>query len=55
MAGDGRLGVEAALVGGELVHGDVEIVGGRIAGVGLNGRPGHGVAAPGFVDLQVNG
>ena len=50
-----RLGVEAALVDGELVAGDVEVAGGRVAAVGLNGRPGRGVAAPGFVDLQVNG
>ena len=50
-----RLGVECALVDGELVHGDVEVVDGRISAVGLNGHPGKGVAAPGFVDLQVNG
>jgi N-acetylglucosamine-6-phosphate deacetylase len=49
-----RLGVESALVDGRLVPGDVEIDGGAIAGVGLAGA-GHGVAAPGFVDLQVNG
>ena len=50
-----RLGVECALVDGELVQGDVEVVDGRISAVGLNGHPGKGVAAPGFVDLQVNG
>lgn len=50
-----RLGVECALVDGELVRGDVEIVDGRISAVGLNGHPGKGIAAPGFVDLQVNG
>jgi N-acetylglucosamine-6-phosphate deacetylase len=49
-----RLGVEAALVDGELVPGDVEVAGGTIAAVGLAGG-GTGVAAPGFVDLQVNG
>jgi N-acetylglucosamine-6-phosphate deacetylase len=49
-----RLGVESALVDGRLLPGDVEIDGGAIAGVGLAGA-GHGVAAPGFVDLQVNG
>jgi N-acetylglucosamine-6-phosphate deacetylase len=49
-----RLGVEAALVGGELVRGDVELVDGRVAAVGLAGA-GTGVAVPGFVDLQVNG
>ena len=49
-----RLGVEAALVEGILLPGDVEIADGRIVGVGLAGR-GNGVAVPGFVDLQVNG
>jgi len=49
------LGVEAALVRGELLLGDVELSDGRVSAVGLNGRPGHGIAAPGFVDLQVNG
>ena len=55
MAGSRRLGVAAALVSGELVPGDVEIADGRVAAVGLNGSRGHGIAAPGFVDLQVNG
>jgi N-acetylglucosamine-6-phosphate deacetylase len=50
-----RLGVAAAVVGGALVRGDVEVVDGRIAAVGLGGRRGRGIAAPGFVDLQVNG
>jgi N-acetylglucosamine-6-phosphate deacetylase len=50
-----RLGVEAALVDGTLVPGDVEILGGRVSGVGLTSPNGHGIAAPGFVDLQVNG
>jgi N-acetylglucosamine-6-phosphate deacetylase len=50
-----RLGVEYALVDGDLVRGDVEVADGRIAAVGLNGPPGSGIAAPGFVDLQVNG
>lgn len=49
-----RLGVEAALVDGRLVPGDVAIDGGRVAAVGLEGT-GRGIAAPGFVDLQVNG
>ena len=49
-----RLGVEAALVGGELVPGDVEVAGDRIEAVGL-APAGSGVAAPGFVDVQVNG
>ncbi len=55
MAHSGRLGVEAALVGGELVLGDVEVVDGRVAAVALNSSPGKGIAAPGFIDLQVNG
>jgi N-acetylglucosamine-6-phosphate deacetylase len=50
-----RLGVEAALVGGLLVTGDVEVVDGRVAGVGLGGSNGRGIAVPGFVDVQVNG
>jgi N-acetylglucosamine-6-phosphate deacetylase len=50
-----RLGVGAALVGGSLVLGDVEVADGRITGVGLSSPNGNGVAAPGFVDLQVNG
>src|SRR5215208_2142596 len=49
-----RLGVEAAMVDGTLVPGDVEVAGGTIAAVGLGGG-GRGIAAPGFVDLQVNG
>jgi N-acetylglucosamine-6-phosphate deacetylase len=49
-----RLGVAAAFVDGRLVRGDVSIADGRIEAVGLSGR-GQGVAAPGFVDLQVNG
>src|SRR5918994_7760487 len=51
-----RLGVAAALVGGSLVAGEVEGAGGDIAAVGLgDGSRGSGLAAPGFVDLQVNG
>jgi N-acetylglucosamine-6-phosphate deacetylase len=52
-----RLGVAAALVGRELVPGDVEVADGHVARVGVapgNGR-GSGIASPGFVDLQVNG
>ncbi len=50
-----RLGVEAALVGGALVPGDVEVVEGRVSAYGLSSPRGRGIAAPGFVDLQVNG
>ena len=50
-----RLGVEAAIVDGALVPGDVEIVDGRIGAVGRRRRNGRGIAAPGFVDLHVNG
>jgi N-acetylglucosamine-6-phosphate deacetylase len=49
-----RLGVEAALVDGRFVRGDMEIVAGVVTAVGLEGG-GAGIAAPGFVDLQVNG
>ena len=50
-----RLGVEAALVDGALVPGDVEVVDGVVSAYGLAGTNGRGVAVPGFVDLQVNG
>ena len=50
-----RLGVDAALVDGVLVAGDIEIGDGRIAQVGLEGGRGNGVAVPGFVDLHVHG
>jgi N-acetylglucosamine-6-phosphate deacetylase len=49
-----KLGVEAALVDGRLLPGDVEVDGGLVRAVGLSGS-GSGIAAPGFVDLQVNG
>jgi N-acetylglucosamine-6-phosphate deacetylase len=50
-----RLGVEAALVRGELVPGDVEVEDARIVAVGLAPGKRSRVALPGFVDLQVNG
>jgi len=50
-----RLGVAAALVGGELVDGDVEVVDGRVEAVGVGAPSGSRIAAPGFVDLQANG
>jgi N-acetylglucosamine-6-phosphate deacetylase len=49
-----RLGVRAAFVDGSFVPGDVEVVDGVVAAVGLAGA-GRGLAVPGFVDLQVNG
>ena len=42
-----RLGVEAALVDGQLLPGDVEIDGGAVVAVGLGGA-GRGIAAPGL-------
>jgi N-acetylglucosamine-6-phosphate deacetylase len=50
-----RLGVEAALVRGELVPGDVEVDDGVVVDVGLGGGARGRIAVPGFVDLQVNG
>ncbi|HUQ22387.1 MAG TPA: N-acetylglucosamine-6-phosphate deacetylase [Gaiellaceae bacterium] len=50
-----RLGVEAAIVEGELLSGDVEVADGRVLAVGLAPKRGGGIAVPGFVDLQVNG
>jgi N-acetylglucosamine-6-phosphate deacetylase len=50
-----KLGVEAALIDGILVQGDVEVQDGSVVGYGLAGANGRGIAAPGFVDLQVNG
>lgn len=52
-----RLGVEAAVVDGAIVTGDVEIdtTTGTVAAVGVPGRGGSGLAIPGLVDLQVNG
>ena len=49
-----RLGVEAALVRGVVLPGDVEVIEGIVAAVGLPGV-GRGLAVPGFLDLQVNG
>ena len=50
-----RLGVEAALVDGAIVPGDVEVEGGLVTGYGLAVARGTGLAVPGFIDLQVNG
>lgn len=49
-----RLSVAGALVDGAIVPGDVEVADGRVSRVGLPAT-GTGLAAPGFVDLQVNG
>ncbi len=46
--------MRAAIVGGTLVPGDVDVIEGTIAAVGLAGG-GSGLAVPGYVDLQVNG
>ena len=50
-----RLGVKAALAGGELVDGDVDIEDGVIARVGVSPAGSEGVAVPGFVDVHING
>jgi N-acetylglucosamine-6-phosphate deacetylase len=50
-----RLGVEAAIIHGDLVPGDVDVEDGVIVGVGLAGSGRGRTAVPGFVDLQVNG
>jgi len=50
-----RLGVEAALVDGRRLPGDVEVVDGEIAALAVRNGRGRGLAVPGFVDLQVNG
>jgi N-acetylglucosamine-6-phosphate deacetylase len=49
-----RLDVGAALVDGEIVPGDVELVDGVVTAVDL-APGGSGLAVPGYVDLQVNG
>jgi N-acetylglucosamine-6-phosphate deacetylase len=50
-----RLGVGRALVAGVWVDGDVEIDEGVVVAVGCAGGASGRVAAPGFVDRQVNG
>src|SRR5688572_3604967 len=49
------LGVSAALVDGDLLAGDVRIEGDQVVEVGLPPAAGGRIAAPGLVDLQVNG
>ncbi|SHH40761.1 N-acetylglucosamine-6-phosphate deacetylase [Jatrophihabitans endophyticus] len=50
-----RLGVAAALVGDRLLPGDVAVADGRVEAVGLAPAGATGIAAPGLVDVQVNG
>jgi N-acetylglucosamine-6-phosphate deacetylase len=50
-----KLGVAASLVAGEIVPGDVEIDDGVVTAVGVTPAGRTGLAAPGFIDLQVNG
>ncbi len=51
-----RLGVSAAVVDGVLLRGDVEVADGVVTAVGLEPTSGStAIAAPGLVDLQVNG
>jgi N-acetylglucosamine-6-phosphate deacetylase len=50
-----RLGVKAALAGGELVDGDVDIEDGVIARLGVSPAGSEGIAVPGYVDLHING
>src|SRR4051812_9647219 len=51
-----RLGVQAALVDGRLLPGDIAVSDGAVIEVGLSRTGGErGIATPGFVDLQVNG
>ena len=53
--GTQRLGVNAALVGGTWVRGDVVVADGVIEALGSLPPGGGGVAVPGFCDVQVNG
>jgi N-acetylglucosamine-6-phosphate deacetylase len=50
-----RLGVGAALIDGSLVRGDLNVEEGEVKEVGLEPAGGGGIAAPGFVDLHING
>jgi N-acetylglucosamine-6-phosphate deacetylase len=52
-----QLGVAAAMLDGAIVPGDVAIDpdDGTVAGVGIRPAGAHGLAVPGFIDLQVNG
>jgi N-acetylglucosamine-6-phosphate deacetylase len=50
-----RLGVSAALVAGRLVPGDISLAGDTVDAIGLPPAGGGRIAAPGLVDIQVNG
>ncbi len=50
-----RLGVEAAIVQGGVVRGDVEVEDGRVVAVGLSPGARGLIAIPGLIDIQVNG
>lgn len=50
-----RLGVRAAIVDGQFVAGDVAIDDGHVTAVGVRPPGAHGLAVPGFVDVQING
>jgi N-acetylglucosamine-6-phosphate deacetylase len=50
-----NLGVDACLLDGRLVPGDVTVIDGRVTAVGSSPAGTGLVAAPGLVDLQVNG
>ncbi len=50
-----KLGVAAAVVEGMLVPGDVTVQDGIVTAVGSSPAGPHGLAVPGFVDVQVNG
>ena len=50
-----RLGVEAAVVAGAIVKGDVEVDDGRVVAVGLSPGASGRVAIPCLIDIQVNG
>lgn len=50
-----KVGVAGALLQGKVVPGDVDVVDGEIAAVGVMPAGRSGLAVPGFVDVQVNG
>jgi N-acetylglucosamine-6-phosphate deacetylase len=50
------VGVQAALVDGQLIPGDVRIEGDVVAATGIEAAPSaRGIAVPGFIDLHING